>query len=173
MNEVLNAIQTRRSVRKFKPDPVPQALLDQVMEAGTWAASGRGRQPVIILAVTGKETRDMLSRWNAGILGSTADPFFGAPAVLVELAQKDISTRVYDGSLVMGNMMLAAHALGLGSIWIHRAKEEFEQPEYKALLASLGIQGEWEGVGHCAVGYADGALPPAAERRAGRVFWVE
>ncbi len=169
MNEVLNAIQTRRSVRKFKPDPVPQALLDQVMEAGTWAASGRGRQPVIILAVTGKETRDMLSRWNAGILGSTADPFFGAPAVLVVLAQKDISTRVYDGSLVMGNMMLAAHSLGLGTCWIHRAKEEFETSEGKALLQKLGIEGEYEGIGHCIIGWPEGE-PPAPKAR--KENWV-
>lgn len=169
MNEVLNAIQTRRSVRKFKPDPVPQALLDQVLEAGTWAASGRGRQPVIILAVTGKETRDMLSRWNAGILGSTADPFFGAPAVLVVLAQKDISTRVYDGSLVMGNMMLAAHSLGLGTCWIHRAKEEFETSEGKALLQKLGIEGEYEGIGHCIIGWPEGE-PPAPKAR--KENWV-
>ena len=89
------------------------------------------------------------------------------------LAKKDWTNRVYDGSLVMGNMMLAAHALGLGSIWIHRAKQEFEEPEFRQLLRDLGIEGEWEGIGHCAVGYADCEQPKAAERKPGRVFWAE
>lgn len=172
MNEVLNAIRTRRSVRKFRPDPVPAELLDQILEAGTWAASGRGRQPVIILAVTDQETRDMLSRWNAGILGSTADPFFGAPVVLVVLAQKDISTHVYDGSLVMGNLMLAAHSLGLGSCWIHRAKEEFETPEGKALLEKLGVEGEYEGIGHCILGWPDGDAPAPKPRKENWIYRI-
>lgn len=172
MNEVLKAIQTRRSVRKFRPDPVPAELLDQILEAGTWAASGRGRQPVIILAVTDKETRDMISRWNAGILGSTADPFFGAPVVLVVLAQKDISTHVYDGSLVMGNLMLAAHSLGLGSCWIHRAKEEFETPEGKALLEKLGVEGEYEGIGHCILGWPDGDAPAPKPRKENWIYRI-
>lgn len=172
MNEVLNAIRTRRSVRKFRPDPVPAELLDQILEAGTWAASGRGRQPVIILAVTDRETRDMLSRWNAGILGSTADPFFGAPVVLVVLAQKDISTHVYDGSLVMGNLMLAAHSLGLGSCWIHRAKEEFETPEGKALLEKLGVEGEYEGIGHCILGWPDGDAPAPKPRKENWIYRI-
>lgn len=172
MNEVLNAIRTRRSVRKFRPDPVPAELLDQILEAGTWAASGRGRQPVIILAVTDRETRDMLSRWNAGILGSTADPFFGAPVVLVVLAQKDISTHVYDGSLVMGNLMLAAHSLGLGSCWIHRAKEEFETPEGKALLEKLGVEGEYEGIGHCILGWPDGDASAPKPRKENWIYRI-
>lgn len=101
------------------------------------------------------------------------DPFYGAPAILIVLANKEVPTAPYDGSLVMGNLMLAAHSLGLGSIWIHRAKEEFEMPEYKKLLKDLGIEGEWEGIGHCAVGYIDGENPAAAPRNDGRVFWVE
>lgn len=157
MNEVLNAIQTRRSVRKFKPDPVPQALLDQVLEAGTWAATGRGKQAPIILAVTDRETRDMLSALNARIGGMKGDPFYGAPVVLVVLADRSAAhTYLYDGSLVMGNLMLAAHSLGLGSCWIHRAKEEFELPEGKALLRKLGIEGDLEGIGHCILGYEIG-----------------
>lgn len=89
------------------------------------------------------------------------------------LADKSCPTGIYDGSLVMGNLMLAAHALGLGSIWIHRAKEEFERPEYKQLLKDLGIEGEWEGIGHCVVGTIDGEAPQPAPRRDGRVFWAE
>ena len=92
--------------------------------------------------------------------------------ILIVLADKACNTYIYDGSLVMGNMMLAAHSLGLGSIWIHRAKEEFELPEWKQFLSDLGVSGEWEGIGHCAVGYADCDLPKAAERKDGRVIWV-
>ena len=172
MNEVLKAIQERRSVRKFKPDPVPQELLDQVIQAGTWAASGRGKQAGIILAVTDRETRDMLSKWNAAILGSDSDPFFGAPAVLVVLADKSAHTYVYDGSLVMGNLMLAAHSLGLGTCWIHRAKEEFESPEGKALLAKLGIEGDYEGIGHCVIGWPDGEAPAPKPRKENWVYKI-
>ena len=149
--------------------------IETVIDAGLYAASGMGRQAVITLAVTDKKMRDRLSAANAKVMGQGAgfDPFYGAPVVLVVLADKSCPTHVYDGSLVMGNMLLAAHALGLGSIWIHRAKEEFELPEYKQLLKDLGIEGEWEGIGHCVIGYAQGELPKAAERKSGRVYWIE
>lgn len=140
-----------------------------------YAANGRGRQAVITIAVTDKELRDKLSEVNNEIMGGPEgnDPFYGAPAILIVLANKEVPTAPYDGSLVMGNLMLAAHSLGLGSIWIHRAKEEFEMSEYQKLLKDLGIEGEWEGIGHCAVGYIDGENPAAAPRNDGRVFWVE
>ena len=119
--------------------------------------------------------RDRIAEENRRIGGFPEgfDPFYGAPAVLIVLAEKEWANRVYDGSLVMGNMMLAAHSLGLGSIWIHRAKQEFEEPEYQQLLKDLGVEGEWEGIGHCAVGYIDGEIPQAAERKPNRVFWAE
>ena len=175
MSVVLDEMKTRRSIRKFKPDMVPADVLDQIIEAGTFAANGRGLQSPIIIAVTNKEMRDKIMEMNRMIGGweEGFDPFYGAPAILLVLANKERSTCVYDGSLVMGNMMLAAHTLGLGSIWIHRAKEEFEMPEYKQLLKKLGIEGEWEGIAHCAVGYADGELPQATDRKEGRVFWIE
>lgn len=172
MNPVLQAIESRRSVRRFKPDMVPAELLDQVLQAGTYAATGMGRQSPIILAVTDPQVRDQLSRMNAAIMGSDKDPFYGAPVVLVVLADKSRPTCVYDGSLVMGNLMLAAHSLGLGSCWIHRAKEEFESPEGKALLASLGIQGEYEGIGHCILGYPEGELPQPAPRKENWIYRV-
>ena len=172
MNPVLQAIQSRRSVRRFKPDMVPAELLDQVLQAGTYAATGMGRQSPIILAVTDPKVRDQLSRMNAAIMGSDKDPFYGAPVVLVVLADKSRPTCVYDGSLVMGNLMLAAHSLGLGSCWIHRAKEEFESPEGKALLASLGIQGEYEGIGHCILGYPEGELPQPAPRKENWIYRI-
>lgn len=126
MNAVIEAIKTRRSVKSYKPDMVPEDVLERIIEAGTYAASGMNRQAPIILAVTDKKLRDQLSEMNRKIMGSQADPFYGAPVVLVVLADRSIPTHLYDGSLVMGNLMLAAHAEGLGSCWIHRAKEEFD-----------------------------------------------
>lgn len=171
--DTLEAIKTRRSTRKYKSDPVPQELLDKIIEAGLYAPSGMGRQATIILAVTDKAMRDKLSAMNAKIMGTDSDPFYGAPAVLVVLAKKDCPTGVYDGSLVMQNLMLAAHELGLGSCWIHRAKEEFELPEGKEILKSLGIDEAYEGIGHCIVGYADGDTPAPAERKENRVFYIK
>ena len=174
MNEVIKAMKERRSIRKFKAEMPSKADLEQIVEAGLYAANGRGRQAVITIAVTDKELRDKLSAVNNEIMGGPEgnDPFYGAPAILIVLANKEVPTAPYDGSLVMGNLMLAAHSLGLGSIWIHRAKEEFEMPEYQKLLKDLGIEGEWEGIGHCAVGYIDGENPASAPRNDGRVFWV-
>lgn len=180
MNEVIQSMIRRRSIRKYKADAVPEKLLSQIVEAGLYAASGMGRQSSIIAVVTEKTLRDRLAEMNCAIGREKGfpwpegfDPFYGAPAILIVLAKKDVSTRVYDGSLVMGNLMLAAHSLGLGSIWIHRAKEEFEMEEWKELLKSLGVEGEWEGIGHCAVGHVEGDTPAAAKRKDGRVYWVE
>lgn len=156
MNATIDGLITRRSIKKYRPDAVPEELLNKITEAGTYAACGMGRQSPIIIAVTDRAVRDELSAINARIMGREgADPFYGAPAVLVVLADKSVPTHVYDGSLVMGNLMAAAHALGLGSCWIHRAKETFELPEGRALLEKLGIEGEYEGIGNCIVGYAD------------------
>ena len=175
MNDIIRAMKERRSIRRFKSDMPSKEDLAQIAEAGLYAASARGQQKAIIVAVTDKELRDRLSKANCRIggWGEDFDPFYGAPAILIVLAEKDWPNRVYDGSLVMGNLMLAAHSLGLGSIWIHRAKEEFEQEEWKQLLTDLGVQGEWEGIGHWAVGYAEGEIPPAAPRNEGRLFWAE
>lgn len=175
MNPVLDEIKARRSIRKFTPDMPEREDLEKIIEAGLYAASGMGRQSPIILAVTNKELRDRLSEMNRKIGGwpEDFDPFYGAPVVLIALADKSVPTYVYDGSLVMGNLMLAAHALGLGSIWIHRAKQEFESEEGKAILKALGIEGDYEGIGHCCVGFIDGIEPEAKPRREGRVFWAE
>lgn len=175
MNEIIRAMEERRSIRSFKPEMPPKEVLQQIVEAGLYAASGKGQQAAIVVAVTNKALRDKLTEENRRIAGAPegSDPFYGAPAVLVVLGRKDWPTHVYDGSLVMGNLLLAAHALGLGSIWIHRAKEEFEEPEYQQLLKDLGVEGEWEGIGHCAVGYLNGEAPAPAPRKPGRVFWAE
>ncbi len=175
MNETIMAMKERRSIRKFKPDMPKKEDLQKIIEAGLYAASGMGRQDTIIVAVTDRALRDRLSAANRQIAGfpGEMDPFYGGPAVLIVLADKSSPVHVYDGSLTMGNMLLAAHSLGLGSIWVHRAKEEFEMPEYQQLLKDLGVEGEWEGVGHCVVGYIDGDRPAAAERKPNRVFWAE
>lgn len=162
----------RRSVRKYKDTPVPAELIDSIITAGLYAPSGRNMQSPIIVAVTNKELRDRLSRMNAAVMGAEGDPFYGAPAVLIVLADKNCRTHVYDGSLVMGNMMLAAHDAGLGSCWIHRAKEVFDTDEGKEILHSLGINGDYEGIGNCIIGYPDCSLPDAAPRRDGRVFYA-
>ena len=173
MSDVLETIKSRRSIRKYKSDMIPQDKLEKIIEAGTYAATGMGKQSPIIIAVTNKELRDKLSAMNAKIMGVEIDPFYGAPTVLIVLADPERGTYVEDGSLVMGNLMLAAHSLGLGSCWIHRAKEEFESKEGKEILKSLGIEGEYVGIGHCILGYADGEPKPQAERKPGRVYKID
>lgn len=175
MNAVLENMKSRRSIRKFKPDMVPQEILDQIMEAGLYAASGMGRQATIMIQVTNKEMRNKIAHMNQEIgAGRKAlIRFTEHPAMIIVLAKKEVPTRIYDGSLVMGNLMLAAHELGIGSCWIHRAKEEFETDWGKELLKSLGVEGEYEGIGHCALGYVDGEYPQAAERKEKRIFAVK
>ena len=173
MSEVINNMKTRRSIRKYKPDMIPEDVLNRIIEAGTYSATGMGKQSPIIIAVTNKEIRDKFSKMNAEIMGVDSDPFYGAPVVLIVLADKARPTYVYDGSLVMGNLMLAAHAEGIGSCWIHRAKEEFESAEGKAFLKSLGIEGDYEGIGHCVLGYTDGEEPKAMPRKENYVYCVK
>lgn len=182
MNTTIQDIISRRSVKKYTDQPVPMELVEQVAKAGTYAPSGMNMQSPIILAVTNKEMRDRLSRINLEIVkgrglktsSGHADPFYGAPVVLVVLAKKDCFTRTYDGSLVMENMMIAAHSLGLGSCWIHRAKETFETEEGKQILLDLGITEEYEGIGNCILGYAaPDALKPQSPRKEDYIVWVK
>ena len=175
MNDIIRAMKERRSVRGFTDEMPKKEQLEAIAEAGLYAESGMGKQAPIIIAVTNKELRDKLSGANCRIGGWTEgfDPFYGAPVVFIVLSDKSVRTHVYDGSLVMGNLMLAAHSLGLGSIWIHRAKEEFESEEGKAILRSLGIEGDYEGIGHCVVGYPDGGIREAAPRKDSYVYWVK
>ena len=150
MNETLKVLEERRSCRNFKPDMITEDELQQILRAGTYAATGMGKQSPIIIAVTKKELRDQFAEENRKIMGAPegVDPFYGAPVILVVLANKAIPTHVYDGSLVMGNLMNAAESLGVANIWIHRAKEEFESDFGKNIFADLGIEGEYEGIGH-------------------------
>lgn len=174
MNEAMKNLLERRSVRKFKPDMVPEDVLNRIIEAGTYAASGYGKQSAIIIAVTNKEMRDRLSKMNADVLNwpDLKDPFYGAPVALVVLADKSVDTYMYDGSLVMGNLMNAAHAEGIGSCWIARAKDVFASEEGKAILKSLGIEGDYEGIGHCVLGYADAEPSNPVRRKENFVYYV-
>ncbi len=174
MNETLKVLETRRSCRNFKPDMVNEEDLKAILRAGTYAATGMGKQSPVIIAVTDKATRDAISEANRKIGGwdEGFDPFYGAPVILIVLAKKDIVTHVYDGSLVMGNLMNAAESLGVASIWIHRAKEEFESDFGKAILNKLGISDEYEGIGHCALGYAAGPLNDPAPRKDDYIYCI-
>lgn len=172
MHTVIENMITRRSCRGYKPDMIPEDVLEEILKAGTYAATGMGKQSPVILAVTNPEVRQRLSEVNAEIMGVDSDPFYGAPVVLVVLADKKRPTYVYDGSLVMGNLMLAAHSLGVGSCWIHRAKEEFQLPEGKEILESLGIEGDYEGIGHCVLGYTEGEYPHTKPRKENWVYTI-
>ena len=175
MNPILDAMRQRRSVRRYKPEMPARADLEAIAEAGLWAASGHDRQLTRVVIITDPALREKLRVMNTHIGGwaEDFDPFYGAPAVLLVLSDRQTPNCIYDGALVMGNMMLAAHALGLGSCWINRAREEFESEEGKAILRELGIEGDWEGIGHCIVGFIDGEAPAPKERRPGRVLWAE
>ena len=172
MDAITNML-TRRSIRKYKSDMIPKDIIGKIIEAGTYAPTGMNRQSPVIIAVTNKELRDRLSALNARIMGVDTDPFYNAPVVLIVLANKVFPTYLYDGSLVMGDLMNAAHAYDISSCWIHRAKEEFASEEGKELLRSLGINGFYEGIGHCILGYADCEEPVASPRKGNYVYWVE
>ncbi len=174
MNETLKVLESRRSCRNFKSDMIKEDELQAIIKAGTYAATGMGKQSPIIIAVTDKPLRDKLSEENRKIGGwdEGFDPFYGAPVILIVLAKKEVGTYVYDGSLVMGNLMNAAESLGVASIWIHRAKEEFESEFGKELLKKLGISDEYEGIGHCALGYAAEEPKEAAPRKDNYVYYI-
>lgn len=173
MNETEKTLCTRRSVRAYLPDMPPAEVVERILRAGTYAPTGRGRQAPIIIAVTNKQVRDRLSAINATVMGTDTDPFYGAPVVLVVLARRDVHTYLYDGSLVMGNLMNAAHSEGLGSCWIHRARETFDTDEGRALLRSLGIEGDYEGIGNCILGYAAQPLSAPAARKTDYVYYIK
>lgn len=175
MNETLNTIYARRSVRKFKPNTVEKEKIEQIVKAGTYAATGRNRQSPVIIAVTNRELRDKIAAKNAEIMGKepTFDPFYGAPVILIVLADKRVPTYLYDGTLVLGNMMLAAKSLGLDTCWIHRAKEEFEGELGKEILQKAGIDGEFEGIGHLALGYCEANEQEASPRKENYVYYID
>lgn len=170
--DALETMETRRSCRAYSDRPVEPEKLEAILKCGQYAPSGMGRQPVTFVAVTDPATVTALSQMNAQIMGTDKDPFYGAKTVIVVLVDASVPTHLEDGSLAMGNLLNAAHALGVDSCWIHRAKEEFESDAGRALLASWGLpsDGSLRGVGHCILGYAAGELPEAKPRRDNIVY---
>lgn len=175
MNETMKVLEIRRSCRNFKPDMISEEELQEIVKAGTYAPTGMGKQSPLIIAVTNKELRDQIAEENRKIGGwkEGFDPFYGAPVILIVLADRTCRTHVYDGSLVMGNLMNAAESLGVASIWIHRAKEEFDSEFGKKILTDLGIEGDYEGIGHCALGYAAEEPKDAAARKENYVYYIK
>jgi len=167
MNEVLKAIRERRSIRKYKAEQIKNEELNLILEAGTWAPTGMGKQSPLIVPVQDAETIAYLEKWNAEIMGNPeGHPFYGAPTVVTVLADGENYNWMRDGSLVMGNLMLAAHSLGIGSCWINRCQEFFDMPEGKDLLKKWGLDEKFRGVAFCILGYAEGDAPAPKERKA-------
>ena len=175
MAEFFETALNRRSVRKFEAEMPEISLIDRIIEAGKFAPTGMNRQSPIIIAITNPETREQIVRTNAQIGGWKADfdPFYGAPVILAVLESAASPTRVYDGSCVMQNLLLAAADVGLGGCWIHRAKETFERQEWREWLAKIGVEGEFEGIGFCAIGHISGENPKPHKRKENWVYWVK
>ena len=173
MNEVIKCLTTRRSVRAYSERQVDEKALELILEAGRYAPTGMGLQSPIMVVVQDKETIKKLSAMNAAVMGMDKDPFYGAPTVIIVLADRTKRTHQQDGSLVMGNLMNAAFSLGVDSCWINRAKEVFDTDEGKALLKQWGIEGDYAGVGNCILGYRQGELPVPKERKENYVYWVK
>lgn len=174
-NQVIETIQQRRSCRTFDPARMPSdEILQQIAEAGTWAPTSMGMQNPIILVVTNRTLRDRIAQANASVMGKPADfdPFYGAPCMMVVLV-KESANAAYDGPIVMQTLMLAAESLGVNSCWIHRAKEEFETDEFKQILHDLGIEGNYVGIGHVALGYSTQPLPQPKPRKSDYIVWVK
>ena len=172
MNEVLKLLKQRRSIRRYKAEQIKDAELDAILEAGTYAPSGMGKQSAILVAIQDKETIAKLSKLNAAVMGAEIDPFYGAPTVVVVLADRSSFTWFEDGCLVMGNLMNAAYAVGVDSCWIHRAKEVFASEEGQAMLKAWGIEGDYVGIGNCILGYRAGDLPEPHPRKENYIYRV-
>lgn len=172
MNETIKNLVERRSCRKYSSTQIKEDELNSVLKAGEYAPTGMGMQFPIIVVLQNKSIIDKLSKINAKIMGKDEDPFYGAPTVLVVLADKNIGTYIEDGSLVLGNLMNAAYSLGLGSCWIHRAKEEFETDEGKELLKEWNISENYVGIGHCILGYPE-EKSEAKPRKDGYIRFVK
>ena len=173
MNEAMNVLLGRRSVRSFRPEQLKKDDLDAIVKAGLYAPSAKNLQSTKLVVVQDPATISTLSEVNARIFGREGtDPFFGAPTVIVVLSDSEYPNWLQDGALVMGNLMNAAASLGVGSCWINRAMETFDLPEGKALLAKWGLGENWKGVGNCILGYTDSAVLGDKARKEGRVLYV-
>lgn len=167
------AILSRRSIKSFTEEQVPADVLEKIVEAGRYAPTGMNAMAPLFIAVQNPEVVAKLSAMNAAVMGMDGHPFYGAPTVVLVLADRARSTWLEDGSLAMGNLMLAAHSLGIGSCWIHRCRQMFESEEGQALLKEWGVEGDYAGIGCCILGYPAGEPKPRVPRRDGQVFYVK
>ena len=165
MNSTLKDLKERRSIKSYKDIQIKDEDLNEILEAGMNAPTGRNMQSPVMVVVQKKELIKKIERLNAAALNSDAKTFYGAPTVVIVFADKNANTYLYDGSLVMGNLMNAAHSLGLGSCWVHRAKEVFETREGKELMKQWGLGDNYEGIGNCLLGYADCEYPEKKIRK--------
>ena len=165
MNQFVKQLQQRRSVKRYRDELPDLNIIEEIAKAGANAPSALNRQPAIIIVITNKEMIKKIENINRTIANRTYDQFYNAPVLMCVLCYANVSTRVYDGSLVMGNLINAANAYGLGACWIHRAKETFETSEGKQILHDLGIEGNYEGIGNCIMGYIDGDYPNEIPRK--------
>lgn len=173
MQETVQVLKTRRSCRKYRSKQIKKEELDAILEAGTYAPTGMGKQSPIIVVIKDQEMITKISKLNAAVMGITSDPFYAAPTLLVVFADRKVTTYIEDGTLVIGNMLNAAHAIGVDSCFIYRAKEEFETEEGKAILKKLGIKEDYIAIGNCVLGYAaDGGISPAAPRKKDYIIWA-
>jgi nitroreductase len=174
MNEALyEAILSRRSIKSYLPEQVPAEVLEKIITAGRYAPNGMNAMATTFIAVQKPEVIRKLSAMNAAVMGVDKDPFYGAQTVVLVLADKDRNTWLEDGSLAMGNMMLAAHSLGVDSCWIHRCRQMFESPEGQSLLREWGVTGNLAGVGCCILGYRATEPKPSVPRRENQVYYVK
>lgn len=169
--EALEVLKNRRSVKKYKSEQITDEQLNKILEAGTYAPNGRGVQAATMVVIQNRELIDRISKLNAGVMGASGDPFYGAPTVVVVFADRTRATYVEDGSLVMGNLLNAAYAVGVDSCWIHRAKEVFETEEGRKLMTKWGLSENYTGIGNCILGYRDCEYPCAKPRKENYIIW--
>ena len=172
-NPVIDAILARRSTRAFTAEPVAREQLEAIVACGQWAPSGMNRQELTFAVLSDGEQVARLAAALEPLLDRGSYDMYGAQAAVLVAVPAGYPYDRQDDSCALENMFLAATSLGLGSCWINRAKEEFDTPWGKDLLKSLGVEGEYEGIGHCALGYIDGDVPQAAPRRENRVFYIK
>ena len=177
MNETINNLKTRRSIRKFKDKQISDEDLQAILEAGTYAPTALGMQSPKIIVIQNPETIKEFSDWNRSYypidVPDDLDPFYGAKTILIVLANGKMPTFVEDGASVITTLVNAAHAVGVWSCWIHRAREEFSSEKGKALLKEWGIPEKYEGVGHVALGYPDMDLPKPRPRKEDFIHYVD
>lgn len=172
MNETIKTLTERRSIRKYKKEQIKPEQLEQILQAGQYAPTGMGAQSPVMVVVQDRQLIEKIGKINAAVMGTESDPFYGAPTVIVVFADRRRGTYLEDGSLVMGNLLNAAHAVGVDSCWIHRAKEVFETQAGKMLMQGWGLDENYVGIGNCILGYRDCDYPIPKPRKENYIIWA-